>query len=347
MCTAMTELLPKKQYEPAEYNPAARKTVEHPSTREDLAEFIEEYLYSDVSELCSKLFAYTLTVQQNIGLIASAWLTTADRSTLGIVDPDCLRLAELHSDATDYPKTGMPVAMQDLPRNRQPDRPDWSAPELSDRTGARYYESMRYIGRLYREVKLDNPRVQVDVKSEDTGRLTLPAILVTFSGESFAPKDRIERAIHRHVSRFTRTDVFEAPAQRRATELWKTFSTYRQTLRQISLSFNIAHKRSTVLKEEEIVAGTIVAVSSQPRMRQESVSEMREKASILVNRTAAQIAGPKEEDLEESLKRAWLAYRISTLRPEQFGFRSFGLVAMHEIFSAVKAIEAMESLLEL
>ena len=47
----MDELLPTKQYPPAEYDVAKRRTVPHDSTREDVAEFIMEYLYSDVSSL--------------------------------------------------------------------------------------------------------------------------------------------------------------------------------------------------------------------------------------------------------------------------------------------------------
>lgn len=45
----MSDLLPTVTYKPAEYDVAERKTVDHESTREDLANFIMEYLYSDVS----------------------------------------------------------------------------------------------------------------------------------------------------------------------------------------------------------------------------------------------------------------------------------------------------------
>lgn len=43
-----------------------------------------------------------------------------------------------------------------------------------------------------------------------------------------------------------------------------------------------------------------------------------------------------------STKRAWLAYKISTSQPTAFGFRSFGLIAIHEIFVAVRTIETVE-----
>lgn len=49
MVTALDGLIPTEIYEPAEYASAERKTVPHISTRADIAEFIIEYFYSDVS----------------------------------------------------------------------------------------------------------------------------------------------------------------------------------------------------------------------------------------------------------------------------------------------------------
>lgn len=51
----MKELLSTIQYPPAEYDTAERRTVAHESTRQDVAEFIMEYLYSDVSVAVSRL----------------------------------------------------------------------------------------------------------------------------------------------------------------------------------------------------------------------------------------------------------------------------------------------------
>jgi RNA-dependent RNA polymerase len=46
--TALEALLPTRIEEPAEYDPAKRKTLTHPSTQQDVADFVTEYLYSDV-----------------------------------------------------------------------------------------------------------------------------------------------------------------------------------------------------------------------------------------------------------------------------------------------------------
>ncbi|KIP09625.1 hypothetical protein PHLGIDRAFT_503395 [Phlebiopsis gigantea 11061_1 CR5-6] len=270
VCTTLEGLLPTVTYLPADYDTAEKKVLPRPSVRADVADFITEYLYSD-----------------NIGIIASTWLVLADQSDQGILDPDCLLLAKLHSNATDYPKSGLPVPMEDVPRYKLPRiKPDWNAPEVAEHASlGLYYESRRCIGCLYREVQLTDPQT--------------------------------ERP-NRH---------------------------YVQTLRHIAASFNIAYRRVARLTEEEVVVGTIIAQSSQPRMRQGAISEMREQGSILVNRIAIQLAGPDGDDKEEMLKRAWLAYRISTLHPDAFGSRSFGIVAMHEIFDAVKSIEAIHNYL--
>ncbi len=40
---------PSKLYEPAEYPPTKRKLLDRPSTMEDVADFVMEYIISDVS----------------------------------------------------------------------------------------------------------------------------------------------------------------------------------------------------------------------------------------------------------------------------------------------------------
>lgn len=47
----LRELMPKKTYEPAAYTPAEWHTLNRPSTMADVADFVTEYIYSDVSIL--------------------------------------------------------------------------------------------------------------------------------------------------------------------------------------------------------------------------------------------------------------------------------------------------------
>lgn len=58
----------------------------------------------------------------NLGQVANAHLVHADLSDLGARDEKCIRLAELHYIAVDYPKTGKPAQMgPDLRPKRYPD----------------------------------------------------------------------------------------------------------------------------------------------------------------------------------------------------------------------------------
>ncbi|KAG8759886.1 hypothetical protein FRC14_004656 [Serendipita sp. 396] len=62
-------------------------------------------------------------------------LRTADQAEKCMEDPDCLKLASLHSTAVDFPKTGTPVYLSDLPRVPLGTRPDWDSGEINVKTG--------------------------------------------------------------------------------------------------------------------------------------------------------------------------------------------------------------------
>lgn len=48
VCTDIAALLPRIVYEPADYDSGKRKTLDHPSTRLDVADFVTESFHSDV-----------------------------------------------------------------------------------------------------------------------------------------------------------------------------------------------------------------------------------------------------------------------------------------------------------
>ena len=95
-----------------------------------------------------------------------------------------------------------------------------------------------------------------------------------------------------------------------------------------------------MLTEEEVVVGTIVAQTTQPRVRKDKMAQMRGQASSLVARISRDIVGSDESNKKEILKRAWVAFRISTIDPDTFGSRSFGLIALRELLDAVKCLDA-------
>lgn len=72
---------------------------------------------------------------------------------------------------------------------------------------------------------------------------------------------------------------------------------------------------------------------------------MREQTSTLVARVKGTIAGDDHGFPDESLYRAWVAYRLAISVTEEhsaFGARSFAWIALSGIFDAVKEIEEEE-----
>lgn len=112
-----------------------------------------------------------MSENDNIGVIANAHLAISDESTEGAYDERCIKLAELHSVAVDFQKTGVPASItRDL---RATSKPDFM--ESNDVGAVR--ESQKIIGVLYRQV------VREAVLPEDTEVIVDPDLLTEFSQE--------------------------------------------------------------------------------------------------------------------------------------------------------------------
>ncbi|KAL3751152.1 hypothetical protein ACJRO7_012034 [Eucalyptus globulus] len=123
------DLIPPDFCPPMDYTPAPPVTLDHDVTIEEVIKFFADYAYND-----------------HLGVTANSHMVFADQEPQMAFSKSCLELAELHSKAVDYPKTGIPAK---LPRNlRVSEYPDFM--EKSDKCT---YESQRVIGKLYREVK--------------------------------------------------------------------------------------------------------------------------------------------------------------------------------------------------
>jgi RNA-dependent RNA polymerase len=133
-------LHPPRTVAPAAYTPAPLKTLHRKCTIDDIADFVVDFINSDI-----------------LGLISKRHRILADQSDLGVEDPDCLYLAELHSKASDFVKSGTPVDFKELPRLLFPQKPDWSAGEyVGDKT--HFYTSEKALGQLFRAIRLgDTP----------------------------------------------------------------------------------------------------------------------------------------------------------------------------------------------
>ncbi|KAG0093757.1 hypothetical protein BGZ93_001926 [Podila epicladia] len=91
-----------------------------------------------------KKFFVQYAVSNNLGVIAHAHLAWSDRLEEGPLHGKCLRLAQLHSDAVDFPKSGKPAEMNPELRPKK-------YPDFMEKSPDKTYRSERVLGRIYRE----------------------------------------------------------------------------------------------------------------------------------------------------------------------------------------------------
>lgn len=124
------ELIPQRwNVEPFHYEPPPPKTAVGEIKVKDLIDFFHDYLRYD-----------------SLGRIATAHLAAADFLDDGLDSNICQELAELHSQAVDYPKTGVPAIM-----GRKLERDRW--PHFMEKTSKRTYHSHKVLGKLYDAVQ--------------------------------------------------------------------------------------------------------------------------------------------------------------------------------------------------
>ncbi|KAI9841292.1 MAG: hypothetical protein M1837_000778 [Sclerophora amabilis] len=124
------ELIPPEwNHMPMDYTPPPARTLDRPVEDDDITDFFVQYMKNDA-----------------LGSIAHAHLARADRSPLGVKDEKCLELADLHSMAVDYAKTGEPAR---LPRKLRPRE----YPHFMEKAKDKTYVSEKVLGQLYDQVE--------------------------------------------------------------------------------------------------------------------------------------------------------------------------------------------------
>ncbi|KAF9902274.1 hypothetical protein EC991_005069 [Linnemannia zychae] len=104
----------------------------------------EAALTDDVTIRDILKFFVQYAVSDNLGLIANAHLALSDQLQGGPKHQKCLRLAQLHSDAVDFPKSGKPAEIT-------PDLRPKVYPDFMEKAAERSYKSNKVLGRIYRE----------------------------------------------------------------------------------------------------------------------------------------------------------------------------------------------------
>jgi RNA-dependent RNA polymerase len=249
-----------------------------------------------------------------------------------------MTLAQLHSDAVDYPKSATPVPLEKIPKLKFKARPDWNRPEtMNDSKSADYYESPRAIGRLFRAIELPaldivrkvNQTQQKKVDGEEDDDLTEKT-----GRMSLRDDDEVDVAVYGRVTKLIGADVDPD----HCAHAFSLFERYTAEFKTICASHTISCRRGAMLTEEEAAVGTIVAKTSQPRHRRDMISKLRDQTDLQVKGLRNELFSEGDE-LYTKLAKAWALWRVTQEERESMGARTLGLIALGLIFDTIKEIE--------
>ena len=148
-------LMQRHLISPMDYTAPTPITLDHNVTWHDVADFFVEFINNDC-----------------IGLVANAHVVHADKQKDGVFSPQCLQLAELHSAAVDFPKTGISVAGSVRELKLLPKHAPGSYPDFMSKHHKVSYSSKRILGKLYRSclknTEIGIPRNQSNVYADPT-----------------------------------------------------------------------------------------------------------------------------------------------------------------------------------
>ncbi|KAF2109232.1 RNA dependent RNA polymerase-domain-containing protein [Lophiotrema nucula] len=118
---------------PMDFSAPKPEELDRPVNVTDIADFFVTYMKND-----------------SLARIALAHLAQSDAKDDGVRSEECLKLAALHSQAVDYPKSGIAAIMdRDLKPRKWP-----HFMESKHRTQDQQYKSNKILGKLYDQVKL-------------------------------------------------------------------------------------------------------------------------------------------------------------------------------------------------
>ncbi|KAL7906964.1 RdRP domain-containing protein [Trichoderma velutinum] len=273
-------VMPKRCFDPADYPRVTPPALDRVVTRDDIADFFVKFMENDI-----------------LGMIATRHQIFADVKDDGTVDQVCTQLAELHSTAVDYSKTGIAVAIQELPKAPR-GRPDFLAPapptRLYDRgeiehiadpeldeddedgLGASkylYYKSQKILGELYRgvdEKKIWAEDVQRPVEVSDS---SLWQQLNTY----------VRAALKEE--RYTASEI---DYTRRIDDAWRLRELYQVQVSQCMWQLSLNPRAP--LREVEAFCGSILnPKGSQTRRQRDSSIKLKEEMDRIMNFFTKQI----------------------------------------------------------
>ncbi|KAL8833369.1 MAG: hypothetical protein Q9176_008015 [Flavoplaca citrina] len=187
------ELLPREwNHPPMDFTPAEKIPLGRQILPDDLTSFFVEYMKND-----------------NLSRIAVAHLAFADFMEDGGKSTKCLKLAELHSTAVDYTKSGVPARMtRDLNPSKWP-----HFMEKKNKPRESIYQSRKVLGKLFDQVERVDFVPVFDVPF-DTRILNAYRIESTMLEDAAVIKRQYDAAVRRIMAQHAISTEFE---------VWSTF----------------------------------------------------------------------------------------------------------------------------
>jgi len=329
------DLFPLRTAEAGSYKGLGHKTTLDPCTVADVADFVIDYIQSDL-----------------VGYISILHLRIADLN--GPDCGECMQLAEKASHAVDFPKTGTRVAFNDLPKADRK-KPDYLSSEGTNlEKSQNYYPSKKVLGALFRRVpmedhfprKYDNP---TDYEKVLTALSALDPPSLGLSSLDMPPDDLMDEMRHK---------------------IWE----YSRQLMVIAKTHTLSKSPTAYLTEAELVSGTIQAKWADHRKRREAVAAMNLQTHELtklvrhelreVNLQASDEQSEQDDDdydnydnyydeddywtaderESEIFSRAFAAWCVAEEElqydRDSYGAQSFGLIALGIMLEVVKEVRS-------
>jgi len=172
-------------------------------------------------------------------------------------------------------------------------------------------------------------RDKLGEEEEETDRL-----VAQFGRMSLQNDDQVDVAVYGRITEFIDDDV--DPDYRASA--FALFDRYGAELKTICDSHTISRGRHAVLTEEEAAVGTIVATTSQPRLRRDTISKLRDQTSLQVKGVRNELIS-EEDGFETKLGKAWALWRVTQDEKDVMGARTLGLIALGVIFDTIREFE--------
>jgi len=329
---------PKRIHTAADYPRVKGKDLGRPVNTEDMVEFLIDFMQND-----------------RLGLISTRHLIIADQQKEGTFHPDCIQLAQMHSTAVDFPKTGVKVEMSQLPKCGRT-RPDFMAPgphlliekatqyseerdprddeDNDDEYGnvpMRYYESPKILGKLYRTI--DERKFTSEIQEESSRSLNLIHTIWDYAATFVRSEENPINLPWQEYEEFGEALKAE----------------YEDDLMAMMRDYSVT-PTAEPLKEVEVFIGCIVGKGKQNKREKDNSVQLKEGFDRVVDKVFECIRGSTDESpmggpweiLARGMACLWTCIVPQGAGQRRLGeetLKSFGWIAASAVLQEVDAIQ--------